>query len=69
MHTLMRIISDTTLESSVESDRSLINIRNLILQVDSNDRFTNKVNLLSSESSPGIWSADQILALYVFYFP
>jgi hypothetical protein len=40
-----------------------MDVAHLILEVKSNGRVVDKVNLLSRESTPGVWDADVIVAL------
>jgi hypothetical protein len=55
--------SDITIELATRDDCFLMDIVHLILEVKSNNQVVDKVNLLSRESTPGVWDADTILVL------
>ncbi|KAG8838989.1 hypothetical protein FRC20_006187, partial [Serendipita sp. 405] len=57
------ILRGITIELSVQGDHFLKDVFHLILDLKANDRSVDKANLLASESSPGVWDANEPLIL------
>jgi hypothetical protein len=64
-HMLMLQV-DTSVELSPTDNSLLSDIRHLALEVTVNGHVVDKVNLISRNTSPGVWDADNILVLCVF---
>jgi hypothetical protein len=47
----------------MRDDCFLIDVVHLILELKLNDELIRKANMLSRESTPGVWDADSVLAL------
>jgi hypothetical protein len=63
VHILTTGLSDITVELGNRDDCFLTDVYHLILEVRSNGQVIDKVNLLSRESMPGVWDADNIVLL------
>jgi hypothetical protein len=59
----LKYSSDTSVELAIRDDCFLMDVVHLILELKSNDQVIDKVNLISRESTPGVWDADSILIL------
>jgi hypothetical protein len=59
----MLLRPDITIELSNQDDCFLTDIAHLVLELKSSERVVDKVDLLSRESSPGTWDANQDLIL------
>jgi hypothetical protein len=57
---------DTTIELAGQDDRVLTDVARLILEINLNGQVVEKSDLISRESSPGVWDADQTIFLCVF---
>jgi hypothetical protein len=57
---------ETTVELSTREDCFLTSTTHLLLEVTVDGQVIDTVNLLSQESDPWVWEADDILALYAF---
>jgi hypothetical protein len=60
---LTSLVSDTSVELSIQDDCFLTDIPRLILEINLNGQVVCRVNLLSAESSPGVWNADRMIVL------
>jgi hypothetical protein len=60
---LMRFSSDITIELATPDDCFLVDVPLLILENRRADKIMGKVNMLSRESNPGVWNADQVMIL------
>ncbi|PVF96607.1 hypothetical protein CPB86DRAFT_798792 [Serendipita vermifera] len=58
--------SDITVELASLDDRFLTDSAHLVLELNRNGKLVDKANLLSRESIPGVWDADQPLILREF---
>jgi hypothetical protein len=63
MHILTRGLPDVMVELTNRDGCFLMDVFHLILELKSDGQVKDKVNLLSRESTPGVWDADNILLL------
>jgi hypothetical protein len=63
VHILTTGLSGITVEVGSRDDCFLTDVYHLMLEVRSNGQVMDKVNLLSRESMPGVWDADNIVSL------
>jgi hypothetical protein len=64
-HLLTSFPVDITIELAVKGDCYLAEVDHLILEIHIDDQAVDSVSLVSRESEPGVWDADQRLILYV----
>jgi hypothetical protein len=63
LHIVTLSLPDVTVELASREDSFLLDIVLLMLEIKLDNRIVDKVNLLSRESAPGIWDADQVVVL------